>query len=55
MVDTESDPTKAAELASKLILGDKVDLMVVMHTPDTVNLFRHVRTVQDPLHLWTTL
>jgi branched-chain amino acid transport system substrate-binding protein len=37
MVDTESDPTKAAELASKLILGDKVDLMVVMHTPDTVN------------------
>lgn len=37
MVDTESDPTKAAELASKLILSDKVDLMVVMHTPDTVN------------------
>jgi branched-chain amino acid transport system substrate-binding protein len=37
MVDTESDPTKAAELASKLILNDKVDLMVVMHTPDTVN------------------
>jgi branched-chain amino acid transport system substrate-binding protein len=37
LVDTESDPTKAAELASKLILGDKVDLMVVMHTPDTVN------------------
>jgi len=37
MVDTESDPAKAAELASKLILGDKVDLMVVMHTPDTVN------------------
>src|SRR5512143_257843 len=26
MVDTESDPAKAAELASKLILGDKVDL-----------------------------
>jgi branched-chain amino acid transport system substrate-binding protein len=37
MVDTESDPTKAAELAAKLILSDKVDLMVVMHTPDTVN------------------
>lgn len=37
MADTESDPTKAAELAAKLILKDKVDLMVTMHTPDTVN------------------
>jgi len=37
IVDTESNPTKAAELASKLIVSDKVDLMVVMHTPDTVN------------------
>jgi len=36
-VDTESDPTKAAELTAKLILKDKVDLMVVKHTPDTVN------------------
>ena len=37
VVDTESNPTKAAELAAKLIVQDKVDLMVVMHTPDTVN------------------
>jgi branched-chain amino acid transport system substrate-binding protein len=36
-VDTESNPTKAAEVASKLILQDKVDLMLVLHTPDTVN------------------
>jgi len=36
-VDTESNPTKAAELASRLILRDKVDLMIVLHTPDTVN------------------
>jgi branched-chain amino acid transport system substrate-binding protein len=36
-MDTESNPTKAAEVASKLILQDKVDLMVVLHTPDTVN------------------
>jgi len=36
-MDTESNPTKAAEVASKLILQDKVDLMVVAHTPDTVN------------------
>ncbi|MBW1800991.1 MAG: ABC transporter substrate-binding protein [Deltaproteobacteria bacterium] len=37
MLDTESNPTKAAELAAKLIVKDKIDLMVVMHTPDTVN------------------
>jgi branched-chain amino acid transport system substrate-binding protein len=36
-MDTESNPTKAAEVATKLILQDKVDLMVVLHTPDTVN------------------
>ena len=36
-MDTESNPTKAAEVASKLILQDKVDLMLVLHTPDTVN------------------
>ncbi len=32
-VDSESDPTKAGELASKLILQDKVDMMFVMSTP----------------------
>ena len=37
ILDTESNPTKAAEIAAKLILQEKVDLMVVMHTPDTVN------------------
>jgi branched-chain amino acid transport system substrate-binding protein len=37
MVDTESDPAKAARLTTNLILQDKVDMMVVMHTPDTVN------------------
>jgi branched-chain amino acid transport system substrate-binding protein len=36
-VDTESNPTKASELASQLILQDKVDLMIVSHTPDTTN------------------
>lgn len=36
-MDTESNPTKAAEVASRLILQDKVDLMIVLHTPDTVN------------------
>ncbi|MFH1247858.1 MAG: ABC transporter substrate-binding protein [Candidatus Omnitrophota bacterium] len=37
IVDTESNPTKAIRVATDLILQDKVDMMVVMHTPDTVN------------------
>jgi branched-chain amino acid transport system substrate-binding protein len=37
LVDTESNPTKAAEVASKLILEDKVDIMDAMYTPDVVN------------------
>jgi len=37
IVDTESDPTKSAEVASRLIVRDKIDLMLVMYTPDVVN------------------
>lgn len=37
ILDTESDPTKAAELASKLILRDKIDIMYVSSTPATVS------------------
>ncbi len=37
IVDTESDPGKSAEVASRLILHDKIDLMLVMYTPDVVN------------------
>ena len=37
VVDTQSDPNTSAEMASKLILGDKIDLMVVLHTPNTVD------------------
>ena len=37
ILDTESDPTKAADVASKLILQDEIDLMITLHTPDTVN------------------
>ena len=36
-MDSESNPTKAAEAATKLILEEKVDLMIVSHTVDTVN------------------
>jgi branched-chain amino acid transport system substrate-binding protein len=35
--DTDSNPAKAGEVAARMILKDKVDLMVALHTPDTVN------------------
>lgn len=37
VADSESSPTKAAEAANKLILQDKVDILMAAHTPDTVN------------------
>ncbi|MBP2654148.1 MAG: urea transporter, urea binding protein [Firmicutes bacterium] len=36
-VDSESNPTKASEAANKLILQDKVDLIISASTVDTVN------------------
>jgi len=36
-VDSQSNPTKAGEVAQALISSDKVDLMIVAHTPDTTN------------------
>jgi branched-chain amino acid transport system substrate-binding protein len=36
-VDSQSNPTKAGEVAQGLISNDKVDLVVVAHTPDTTN------------------
>ena len=35
--DSQSNSNRAAEVANELILSNKVDLMVVAHTPDTVN------------------
>ena len=35
--DSQSSPNRAAEVAAELIKSDKVDLMVVAGTPDTVN------------------
>ncbi len=35
--DSQSNPNRAAEVAGELILNDKVDLMVVAHTPETTN------------------
>ncbi len=36
-VDSQSNPTKAGEVAKGLIDGEKVNLMVVAHTPETTN------------------
>ena len=33
--DSQSDPNRAAEVASRLILTDKIDLMLVASTPET--------------------
>jgi branched-chain amino acid transport system substrate-binding protein len=35
--DSQSDPNRAAEVASRLILSDKVDLVLVASTPETTN------------------
>lgn len=35
--DSQSDPTRAAEVAADLILTDNIDLMVVSSTPETTN------------------
>jgi branched-chain amino acid transport system substrate-binding protein len=35
--DTQSDPARASQLAKSLISNDKVDLMLVTSTPETVN------------------
>lgn len=37
VMDTQSDPSKAAEATSKLILKDKVDLVFATHAPATIN------------------
>lgn len=36
IADSEGSATKAAEAATKLILEDKIDIMIVSHTADTV-------------------
>jgi len=62
IMDTESDPTKAAEVASRLILHDKIDLMVVYHTPATVNPVTSICerykmpciSLENPVEMWLT-
>ncbi|MBW1801887.1 MAG: ABC transporter substrate-binding protein, partial [Deltaproteobacteria bacterium] len=62
IMDTESDPTKASELAAKLILQDKVDIMMPMHTPVVVNPVTAICErykmpcigMDDPIEAWLT-
>jgi branched-chain amino acid transport system substrate-binding protein len=35
--DSQSNPNRAAEVAKELIVGDKIDLMLVASTPETTN------------------
>ncbi|MBQ9979991.1 MAG: ABC transporter substrate-binding protein [Oscillospiraceae bacterium] len=37
MADSESNPTKASEVATKLVTEDKVDILIGEYTPDTIN------------------
>ena len=37
LVDTRSDVSKATDLAAKLILDDRIDVMIALHTPPMVN------------------
>ncbi len=48
LVDTQSDPDRAAKVATDLILNEKIDMMVVLHTPVTVN---PVSKVCDKFHV----
>ncbi|MFH1491530.1 MAG: ABC transporter substrate-binding protein [Pseudomonadota bacterium] len=61
MLDTESNPTKAAELASKLIYKDNIDIMYVSSTPATGNPVSAVCerakmpcvVTLDPIEMWS--
>ena len=35
--DSQSNPSRAAEVAKELIVDDEIDIMVVAHTPETTN------------------
>jgi branched-chain amino acid transport system substrate-binding protein len=60
VADSQSDPTKASEAATKLVVQDKVDLLVTMHTPLTVNPVSAVAerykipciSTEDPVEIW---
>ena len=61
-VDTESNPTKAGEIASRLILKDKIDIMMAYGTPATVNPATSICerfkvpciATNDPIEMWLT-
>ena len=61
-VDSESNPTKASEAATKLVLQDKVDILITAHTPDTTVPVSAVAeryqiptiSVDSPVDVWLT-
>ena len=61
-LDSQSDPTKAGQLASRLILQDKIDLMIAYGTPATVNPVTAICerykmpciASENPIDMWLT-
>ena len=50
--DSQSNPSRAADVARELIVSNKVDLMLVASTPETTNpVADHVRGRGDAVHL----
>ena len=45
--DSQSNPNRAAEVAKQLIVDDKIDIMVVAHTPETTNPVSTVCEIEE--------
>ena len=45
--DSQSNPSRAAEVAKELIVSDEIDLMVVSHTPETTNPVATVCEIEE--------
>ena len=45
--DSQSNPNRASEVASDLILGDKVDFILAAHTPETVNPVSDIAEINE--------
>ncbi len=45
--DSQSNPNRASEVASDLILGEKVDFILAAHTPETVNPVSDIAEINE--------
>jgi branched-chain amino acid transport system substrate-binding protein len=45
--DSQSNPNRASEVASDLILGEKVDFILAAHTPETVNPVADIAEINE--------